>query len=417
MTAMTVDCYTSGGLLPLERARQQIETTFACLCESEAATLGDALGRVLADDVASRIQIPAFDNSAMDGYGIRCADLNGDGPTVLRVQSRIAAGDARCEMLGAGAAVRIFTGAPVPPGVDAVVMQEKCEVRDGTVVVPHGVRPGENVRPAGGDVAVGDVVLRAGTILQAQHIGMAAALGLDRLPVRRRLRVAVLSTGNELREGSGPLPHGCIFDSNRHSVAALLRRFGCQVTDFGIVTDEPDIIQTVLADAAAGHDMVVTSGGMSVGEEDHVKGAVRGLGHLDFWRVALKPGKPVAIGRIRDAVFLGLPGNPVSALVTFLLLGGPLVLRLSGAAVLPLVGYPLPAGFHMRVKGGRREFVRGWTQPDGTGALTTMVVGTQSSGALSSMTGATGLIDLGAAPREVHPGDMVTYIPFSHLLP
>ncbi|MGL4807735.1 MAG: molybdopterin molybdotransferase MoeA, partial [Giesbergeria sp.] len=319
--------------MPLDEALAALLARAQPLPGTESVPTLQADGRVLAQDLVSALQVPAFDNSAMDGYALRCADVAAAG-AVLPVSQRIAAGSAGAPLQG-GTAARIFTGAPVPPGADAVVMQEDCVAQDdGTVRVQSVPHSGQNIRRAGEDIALGRAVLHAGTRLAPAALGLAASIGLEHLPVARRPRVALLSTGDELvMPGQVPpqqLPPGAIFNSNRFFLRALVQRLGCELTDLGMVPDQREATLAALREAAAGHDVVLTSGGVSVGEEDHIKPAVQALGSLDLWQVAIKPGKPFAWGRVGQAHFLGLPGNPVASFVTFAVLVRPFLLRLQG---------------------------------------------------------------------------------------
>ena len=386
----------------------------------ESAALPAAAGRILAQEVTAAFNLPPHDNSAVDGYAVFHADLSPDAETVLPVTGRIAAGQPPGRAGQRGEAMRIFTGAPMPAGFDTVVMQEDCGVLDGGAVrIRPGSRPGDNRRRAGEDVQAGSTVLTPGRRLRPADIGLAASLGYGALAVRTRLRVAVFSTGDELRDpliaGSAPLPAAAIFDANRFSLQAILTRMGCQVTDLGILPDDPAAIAAALAAAAAAHDLLLTSGGVSLGEEDHVKAVVARLGALHLWRLAIKPGRPVAVGRIGETPFLGLPGNPVAVLVTFMRVARPLVLRLMGAAPTPLRFFPLPAAFTLRRKTGRREFLRAILEQTADGGLQVNRYPRDGSGVLSSLVESDGLIELPEDCADVHPGDPVAFIPFSEL--
>ena len=306
----------------------------------------------MAGDIVAPLDIPPFDNSAVDGYAVRGADLDPVAEKRLAVVDRVAAGHAASHGVKAGEAIRIFTGAPMPAGTDTVFMQEDCR-RDGDgVVVPPGLKPGANRRLAGEDMRAGAVALPAGRRLSVQHVALAAALGLTRLEVRRRVRVALFSTGDEIVEPGVPLPHAALYDSDRYLLAGLFARFGAEVTDLGILADDAGALSRAIAAAAADHDLVLTSGGVSTGEADHVRGAVESIGRIVFWRVGIKPGRPVAMGVIRaaksaggGAAFVGLPGNPVAVFVTFVRVVRPLLLRLAGALPEPLVALPARATF------------------------------------------------------------------------
>ncbi len=387
----------------------------ACRCLTVGAVaLTAVLGRVLAEDIIAPLSLPPCDNAAVDGYGVCSTDPPG---ASLRLIGRVTAGAVSERPLGRGEAVRLFTGAALPPGVDAVVMQEDCQTEGGRVIMPANVAPGANCRRAGEDVRRGHLALRAGTRLRPQEVGLAAAMGLTTLPVRAPLRVALFSTGGELREPGVPLPSGCIHDANRYAVAGLLTALGCVVTDLGILPDQVAAVTGTLRSAAMGHDLLITSGGVSVGEEDHVKAAVTALGTLHVWRIKIKPGKPLAIGTVADVPFLGLPGNPVAAMVTFLVIGRPLVLTLAGRlAALPPV-YPVPAGFALtRSTPGRREFLRARLETGADGFRRAIPCPAQGSAMLSSMVDADGLIDLAEAVRQVEQNETIRFLPFTELL-
>lgn len=382
--------------------------------ETEEVPLREGLGRVLARAVASRIDVPPWDNSAMDGYAVAARDVPAEGEVRLPVTQRIAAG-APGEPLAPGTAARIFTGAPMPPGADAVVVQEACEESDGTVRFRGPVGAGENVRPRGNDIGAGTEVLSAGVRLRPQELGLAASVGVARLAVFRRLRVALLATGDELVEpGQSPGP-GQIYNSNRYTLHALLTGLGCEVQDLGIVPDDAGATLDTLAAAAASADLVLTSGGVSVGEEDHVKRAVQSLGHLDLWQVRVKPGKPLAYGRIGGADFLGVPGNPVSALVTFMLFARPFLLRRQCVQRVWPVRFPVEAGFAWPRPGTRREFLRARLETDADGRARAMIAPRQGSDVLTSAVWADGLVDLREG-ATVQPGALVDYLPFSEVL-
>jgi molybdopterin molybdotransferase len=327
----------------------------------------------------------------------------------------VAAGGSVGQPIEPGHAVRIFTGAPMPHGADTVFMQEDVTIRDGAVVLPAGLKQGANRRLAGEDVAAGDVALAAGRRLRPQDVALAAALGQTRLAVRRPLAVALFSTGDELREPGEALAEGAIHDSNRVALAALLRRLGAAVHDGGILPDDPATVSTSLAEAARSHDLIVTSGGVYTGEEDHVKAAVERAGSLVFWRLGIKPGRPVAMGIIDGTPFVGLPGNPVAVFVTFCFLVRPLVARLAGAAAERPFGLPVRAGFHYSKKGGRREYVRVSLRQGADGAVEAVKYRRDGAGVISSLTQTDGLAELAEAVTRVAIGDMVTFYPYAAL--
>jgi molybdopterin molybdotransferase len=384
------------------------------LADKEAVATQAAAGRVLADGLRSTLDVPPLDNTSMDGYALRCADVPASG-TKLVVAQRIPAGSVG-HTLAPGTAARIFTGAPVPAGADAVVMQELCAVEGDSIVVNHVPHSGEWIRRRGEDIAAGAEVLATGTRLTAAHVGVAASVGAAHLTVFRRLRVALFSTGDELAMPGEPLKPGGIYNSNRYTLRALLEGMGCEVADLGIVPDTREATRAALREAAAGNDLILTSGGVSVGEEDHVKPSVEAEGTLDLWKIAIKPGKPLAFGSVRrpagggQAAFIGLPGNPVSSFVTFLVLVRPFILKCQGATELRPRARGLQADFDY--KGDpRREFLR--ARINDTGGLDLFL--NQSSGVLTSCTWADGLID--NLPRHaISSGDTVRFLPFSELL-
>ena len=368
-----------------------------------------AAGRVLAVDQHSTIDQPPMDNSGMDGYALRAADVPVAG-TRLPVSQRIPAGSVGHE-LTPGTAARIFTGAPLPPGADTVVMQELCEPAGDEVAVNTVPRLGEAVRRMGEDIARGALVLPAGLRLTPQAVALAAAVGLARLPVHRRVKVAVFSTGSELVMPGEPLPPGGIYNSNRYLLRGLLAGLGCEVEDFGIVPDRLDATREVLRRAAEGHDLILTSGGVSVGEEDHVKPAVEAEGSLDLWKIAMKPGKPLAYGRVHGAAFIGLPGNPVSSFVTFVLMVRPFLLATQGASEVAPASMKLRADFDWPRPDRRREFLRARMNAQGGVEL----FANQGSAALESTVWANGLVDI-PADTVIARGETVRFLPYGDLL-
>lgn len=416
--------------MPLAEALAALEERLLPVVGRERVSLARAGGRILCEDILSDRMVPPDNNAAVDGYALFGADLAAAGETVLPVTGRIAAGHPLDRPARRGEALRIFTGAPLPAGIDTVVMQEDCRLLEAAgsaqVVLPRGIKPGSNARRAGEDIQAGQRVLAAGQILRPQEIGLLASLGHAAAPVFAPLRVAVLSTGDEVVEPGTPAPAGAIYDSNRHGLIALLTGLGCAVTDLGILPDDRAAIRDSLARAAAAHDAVITSGGMSTGEEDHLKPALEAAGGaLSAWRLAIKPGRPVALGLLpggaddRQSVFLGLPGNPVAVMVTFLILARPILLRLAGAdpaRVRPL-SLPVAAGFAMRKKPGRTEFLRGLLERDANGVARRVTpFPRDGSGILTSMVAADGLVVLDASTEMISVGDPLTFLPFSGLL-
>jgi len=385
----------------LERARGASET--------ETVAVAAALGRVLATPQTSAITVPPLDNSAMDGYAVRVADVAVAGIR-LPVSQRILAG-AVGEPLQPGTAARIFTGAPIPPGADAVLMQEYCYAEGDGVVINALPRRGENTRRAGEDIEAGAQVLAAGTRIGAAEMGLAASVGLAGLPVFRRLKVACFFTGDELVTPGTSLEPGQIYNSNRYTLTGLVNGLGCELIDLGIVPDSLEATEAALAGAASVADVVITSGGVSVGEADYVKAAVEKLGRVEMWKVAMKPGKPLVYGRVDEADFIGLPGNPVSAFVTFCLFVRPFLLKRMGVRDVLYRAFPVKADFAWTRPGVRREFLRARMQENGRAAI----YPNQSSGVLTSCAWADGLVDIEIG-QTVQPGDWVRFIPLAELL-
>lgn len=421
MTAAPPSSAPRAPLKPLDNALAELLAFASPLLRWDTVSTFDADGRVLAQDVVSALQVPPQDNSAMDGYALRCEDVLGDKPLV--VSQRIPAGSHGAP-LQPGTAARIFTGAPVPAGANAIVMQEDCELlatdagASPSIVVKQAPQPGQWIRRAGEDVTQGAVVLGQGTRLGPAGLGLAASIGLAQLQVVAKPRVALFSTGDELiMPGDVPperMTPGAIYNSNRFFLRALLHRAGCEVTDLGIVPDRLEATVAALRSASEHHDLILTSGGVSVGEEDHIKPAVQSLGELNLWQIAMKPGKPFAYGRIGQgegvAHFIGLPGNPVSSFVTFMLLVRPFLLKLQGATEVAHKSIALPADFTWARPDKRREFLRVRRKADGGLEL----FANQSSGVLTSAVWGDGVVD-NPPGQAIAPGDLVRYIPFNEL--
>ena len=396
------------GLLSVDEALNVLLAGARPVADIETIPTLQATGRVLAQAQTSSMDVPPMDNAAMDGYAVRLADLT-HADTRLRVAQRIAAG-AVGTPLAHGTAARIFTGAPIPVGADAVVMQEFCATEGDHVLVRKHPQPEEWIRRRGADIQTGSVVLQSGLRLRAQDTGLAASVGIANLPVHRRVRVALFFTGDELVMPGEPLPPGRIYNSNRFTLNGLARSFGCDVTDYGIVPDRLDATREVLRRAAADNDLIVTSGGVSVGEEDHIKPAVEAEGSLLMWKIAMKPGRPLAFGRVGHAAFIGLPGNPVSSFVTFLIFVRPFLLRTQGVQRVAPQALDARADFDWLRPDTRREFLRArWNEQGGLDLYPT-----QDSAVLTSTAWADGFVD-NPASQVVRAGDRVRFLPFSEL--
>jgi len=419
MAQLTDDCFAfSGPLLPIAEMERLIAERVTPVAEIEEVGLATALGRVVAADVVATEDLPPFDNSAVDGFAVRHADLDPDRDTRLIIVDRAMAGHGAVHALGAGQAIRIFTGAPMPSGADTVFMQEDCRVEADAVVVPPGLERGANSRSAGEDVRAGAVMLPAGRRLTAPDLALAAALGATRLAVRRKLRVAVFSTGDEVVDPGVARPAAAIFDANRHLLRGLLEKFGADTTDLGILPDQRPALQGAIAAAAADHDLVVTSGGVSTGEADHVRAAVEQIGRLVFWRVAIKPGRPVAMGVLpskHGTAFAGLPGNPAAVYVTFVRVVWPLLLRLAGAEPRQPMALPVRATFAYRKRRGRREYVRVTLRTAGDGVVEAVKFPRDGAGVITSLTETDGLVELGEDVTEIAPGASVKFLSYAAL--
>jgi len=387
----------------------------------ERVAVRAALGRVLAHDVASPIDVPAHDNAAMDGYALRGSDLAAQGETVLAIAGRGLAGHAFDGPVPPGHAVRIMTGAVMPAGCDTVAPQEFCRVEGETVVIPPGlVRPGDHRRLRGEDLARGKTALPAGKLLRPADLGLLASLGMAEVAVRRRVRVAFFSSGDELRSVGEPLDPGCVYDSNRYTLWGMLQRLGCEVIDMGVVPDRPDTLEAALRTATECADVVITSGGVSVGEADYLRSTLAHMGEVVLWRIAMRPGRPLAFGQLRsgahDAWLFGLPGNPVAVMVTFYAFVRPALLRCMGAIPQPQPMLRAVSAQLLRKKPGRTEYQRGLLSQLADGRWQVSAIGNQGSGVLSSMSQAHGLIVLHHDQSTVQPGDPVDVLPFEGLV-
>ncbi len=421
MAQLTDDCFAfSGPLLPLSDMERLIGERVTPVAETERVPLRGIDGRVTAIDIKAPVDLPPFDNSAVDGYAVRHADLKRDGDTKLAIAGRLTAGALADLALKPGHVIRIFTGAAMPAGADTVFMQEDVTVDGGNVTVPKDLKFGANRRLTGEDVPKGNVVLPAGTVLEPQHVALAAALGIAEIEVRRRLKVAIFSTGDEVVEPGSARTDAAIYDANRYLLSELLARLGAQVTDLGILRDQPNELMRALQAAAAGHDLIVTSGGVSTGEADFVRGAVERIGSLVFWRVAIKPGRPVAMGVIRggqdSAAFVGLPGNPVAVFVTFVRVVKPLLRRLAGARPQMLLPLPVRVAFAYKKKKDRREYVRVALRRAADGELEAVKHPQDGAGILTSLTETDGLLEFPEDVTSIEPGDRVGFLSYAALI-
>jgi len=411
MVQLSDDCFAVGSaLMTVEEAISLLSERLPVLAGVETIPIAHADGRIAAEDCFAPSDVPPFANSAVDGYAVRHAELAPDGETVLPVTGMLAAGD-RVSIAGGRGAVRIFTGAPMPTDADTVFMQEDVQ-RDGDqVTLPAGLRKGANMRPAGEDIARGGLIIPSGRRLQPQDLSLAAATGLERIAVRERLRVAILSTGDELAESAAPLAYGSIYESNSILVGSFLSRLGAEVSDLGIVRDDPAALTERLAAAAPEHHLILTTGGVSTGEEDHVKTAIEEAGQMMFWRLAIKPGRPLAMGQVRGTPMVGLPGNPAAVYVTLAFFVRPLLARLGGAIFKPLVPQMVRSTFKAKKRLGRREYVRVSLVRAEDGTLEARKFPKEGAGLLTSLTQSDGLAELGLNTKKVEIGDMVAFYP------
>lgn len=402
---------------------QAIVAAFVAPVEAiEQVALRSALDRVLATDIISPINVPSHDNSAMDGYALRGADLGGGQPVSLRIVGTVYAGDAHDTQVGAGECLRIMTGAVMPAGCDTVIPQEFTTTADNDSITfaAGAVRPGDNRRFAGEDLQAGSAALPAGTIIRPADLGLLASLGIAEVPVRRRLRVAFFSTGNELRSIGQTLDQGCVYDSNRYTLFGMLTRLGCDLIDMGVVRDDPAALEAALRTACESADAIITSGGVSVGAADYTKQIMAELGDVSFWKIGMRPGRPMAFGRIssngKSAYLFGLPGNPVAVMVTFYFMARGALLRMMGAVDTPLPLLQVRSQAPIRKKPGRTEYQRGIVSRDADGRQQVRITGAQGSGILRSMSEANCMVVLGDAQGSVAAGDFVDVVLFDGLV-
>jgi molybdopterin molybdotransferase len=417
MAQLSDDSFAFGGkLMPVDDATAILSSRVRPVQHVEIVDLGHADGRILAADVCAPLPLPPFTNSAVDGYAVSSRDLSRDPTREFTVVGRIKAGAAAVEALTPGRAVRIFTGAAMPVGADTVFMQEDVRLdASGNVILPSGLKAGANVRPTGEDFAEGVTALPAGRRMRPQDVALAAALGLTQIEVRRRIRVAVFSTGDEIVSPGSFRGATQLFDSNRFMLIAMAARFACEVSDLGILRDDRASLASALRQATGSHDLILTSGGVSTGEEDHVKAAVETVGSLVLWRMAIKPGRPVAMGIIEGTRFIGLPGNPVASFVIFAHVVRPTILALAGAIQQKLMPMPVRAAFGYKKKIGRREYVRVSLRWGSTGVLEAQRFPREGAGLLSSLVETDGLVELGEAVTLVEPGQTVGFLSYAIL--
>ncbi|MEO5758018.1 MAG: gephyrin-like molybdotransferase Glp [Mesorhizobium sp.] len=418
MAQLSDDCFAFGGpLMPVNDTLALLASRLAPLNGQEIVPLGTADGRILARDLVAPLPLPPFTNSAVDGYAIRGADIPVMAGKTFPVTDYVQAGMAARQAIEPGQAIRIFTGALMPDGADTVFMQEDVVVDNaGDAILPPGLRQGSNVRPAGEDIPLGKNVLKAGHRLRPQDVALIAALGMTEVEVARRVKVAIFSTGNEIVAPGSARGEAQLFDSNRFMLSAMASRLGCLVTDLGILGDDRAAIAEALKAAASTHDLILTSGGVSTGEADHVKASVESVGTLVFWRVAIKPGRPVAMGVIQGIPFIGLPGNPVASFVTFALIARPAIMALAGSPSVPVFPTPVRAAFSYRKKAGRREYVRVNLRHGKVGLPEATKFPREGAGLLSSLVDTDGLVELREETTEIKVGDTVEYISYSSLI-
>ncbi|MAH85523.1 MAG: molybdopterin molybdenumtransferase MoeA [Rhodospirillaceae bacterium TMED8] len=415
MAQLKDDCFAfDGRLISLDAALEKLASRIEPVANIVRLPLREALGHVLAKDIVASRDVPPHHNSAVDGFAVNFDDLSPGDESRLPISGRVAAGHPLDKKVLPGEAVQIFTGAQMPPGVDTVYMEEDCTTHNGYVILPAGLKRGANLRLRGEDVSNGETILIAGKRLRPQELGLVASIGQAEVSAFAPIRAAVFSSGDEVCDPSGDAPDGFIYDANRVAVIAMLQNMGCTVSDLGILPDDEDSITAALCAAEVNHDVLITSGGVSAGEEDHIKAAVERLGEIHFWRLSIKPGRPIALGRVGSAAFVGLPGNPVAAMVTFMVIARPVLQRLGGFQTMQDFRYPVTVGFNYEKKIGRREWIRVKLEHTFEG-LTAQKYLSGGSGVLSSMTFADGLVELNESLSSVKKGDTVEFLPFNEV--
>lgn len=417
MAQLKDDCFAYGGeLMPVEQALALIDDIGRPLTGIEQVPLAGACGRILAQGIVSPMNVPPHDNAAVDGFAVFHDDLAPEGETRLPVTGRITAGHPLERPARRGEALRIFTGAAMPQGPDSVFMQEDVSLEGDTVVLPAGLKRGANRRRAGEDIREGATILAAGRRLRPQDVGLAGSVGRTALPCREPLRAAVFSTGDEVVEPGQPLRPGAVYDANRYAVMGLLRALGAEVTDLGILGDQGERTRAAIAEAARHHHVLMTSGGVSVGDEDHVRATLLEQGRLHAWYLAIKPGRPLMLGQIHDTAFIGLPGNPAAAMVTFLRFARPLILRLAGASAVAPTFFAVRSAFERKKKAGRREYIRVSLKPGEDGVLEAHAFEREGAGILSSLVDTDGLAELPEDMTRLEKGAMIQVLPFSEVI-
>jgi molybdopterin molybdotransferase len=419
MNQLADDCFAfDGSLMRADEALAILHQRIAPVTDPETCFLAEGLNRILAQDLVAGADVPPHDNAAVDGFALRAGDLADGSPTVLRIVGRAAAGHPEAKPVGAGETIRIFTGAVMPDGADSVVMQEDIITDGDRITVPPGLKSGANRRRAGEDTKAGEVVLQAGKRLRPQDLALAASIGCGQLPVRQKLKVAIFSTGDELTEPGQKLSPGRIHDTNRYMLCSLLAKLGVASSDLGILPDDRAAVAEALSAAAVTHDLLITSGGVSMGEEDHVRTTVEALGNIHFWRLAIKPGRPLALGQIGSSAFIGLPGNPVAVMICFLRFARPLLLGLAGAAREDLEPrfYQLPSAFDFDKKADRREWLRVRLVDTGNGPRRIERFEKQGSGIINSLVQCDGLVEIGEDVTQIRVGELLDFLPFEEVM-